>query len=150
MNSVKNNVQPMPSVLLMGLALSALLMSRAAWAVDPQLEKAVLQGKDSFAHSTFGGNGKVCESCHLAGGKEPGKLPNGKSIPSLANAAAIFPRVRQKDGKVITLPDQIRSCTAVALQGTPPDYGSEELNVLASYVTSLAQGKPIDMGGLPQ
>lgn len=149
MNSMKNNVQPMP-VLLMGLVLSVLFVPHAAWAADPQLEKAILQGKDSFAHSTFGGNGKVCESCHLAGGKEPGKLPNGKSIPSLANAAAIFPRIRQKDGKLVTLPDQIRSCIAMALQGTPPDYGGEELNALASYVTSLAQGKPIDMGGLPQ
>ena len=85
MNSMKNNVQPMP-VLLMGLVLSVLFVPHAAWAADPQLEKAILQGKDSFAHSTFGGNGKVCESCHLAGGKEPGKLPNGKSIPSIISS----------------------------------------------------------------
>jgi len=51
---------------------------------------------------------------------------------------------------VVTLADQIRSCAAMALQGTPPDYGGEELNALASYITSLAQGKPVDMGGTPQ
>jgi thiosulfate dehydrogenase len=149
MRSVANRVRLMPG-LVMGLVLSASLVSHAAWAVDPELEKAVLQGKNIFTHNTFGGNGKVCESCHLAGGKEQGKLPNGKPIPSLSNAAAIFPRFRQKDGKVVTLADQIRSCAAMALQGTPPDYGGEELNALASYITSLAQGKPVDMGGVPQ
>ena len=52
--------------------------------------------------------------------------------------------------KVIQLSDQIRSCIANAIHGTPPAYGSDKLNALASYVTSLAQGKPIDMGGLPK
>lgn len=149
MKAAKNYVQPVRGI-LMGLVLSASLMSPAVYAVEPQLEKAILQGKNSFSHNTFGGNGKVCESCHIAGGKELGKLPNGKSIPSLVNAAAIFPRFRQKDDRVITLTDQVRSCVAMALQGTPPEYGSEELNSFVSYITSLAQGRAIDMGGIPQ
>ncbi len=127
-----------------------LLAPQVASAYEPQLEKAVAQGKALFSRETFGGNGRVCESCHLAGGKEAGKLPNGNAIPSLANAGAIFPRFRAKDNKVVTLPDQIRACVAGALQGTPPAYGSEELNALVSYVTSLSQGKPIDIGGKPQ
>jgi thiosulfate dehydrogenase len=136
--------------LLAGMMFSALLLSQPAAAANAELGQAVAQGKELFSHETFGGNGKVCESCHLGGGKEAGRLPNGKAIPSLANAAAIFPRFQQRTGKVITLTDQIRSCATNALEGTPPDYGSDKLNALASYITSLAQGKPLDMGGTPQ
>lgn len=132
-----------------GAALLA-LAPQFAFAMDPQLEQAVDKGKSMFAHETFGGNGKVCESCHLGGGTQPGKLPNGKAIPSLSNAAAIFPHIRARDNKLVTLPDQVETCIAGGLQGTPPAYGSEELNALVSYVTSLSQGKKIDMGGKPQ
>ena len=134
----------------LGLALAASLVSMSAYAADAQLDKAIAEGQNSFAHNTFKGNGKVCESCHVGGGKEAGKLPNGKAIPSLANAAAIFPRINQKSGKLVTLTDQVRSCATNALSGTPPEYGSEELNSLVSYITSLAEGKPIDMGGMPK
>lgn len=136
--------------LLTGAMFSALLMSHPALAASPELDHAIAQGQDLFSHETFGGSGKVCSSCHLGGGKETGRLPNGKAIPSLANAATIFPRFQQRTGKVITLTDQIRSCATNALEGTPPDYGSEKLNALASYITSLAQGKPLDMGGAPK
>ncbi|HKB59045.1 MAG TPA: c-type cytochrome [Gallionellaceae bacterium] len=132
-----------------GVALFA-LAPQFALAMDAQLEKAVAHGKDMFYHDTFGGNGKTCESCHSGGGKQPGKLPNGKAIPSLENAAAIFPHVRARDHKLVTLPDQVHSCVAGALKGTPPDYGSEDLNALVAYITSLANGKKIDMGGKPE
>ncbi len=142
-------LSPRNCAVLAGLMLTAMMLPQAAVA-SAELDHAVAQGQDLFSHATFGGNGKVCASCHLGGGKEPGKLPNGKTIPSLTNAAAIFPRFQQRTGKVITLTDQIRSCATNALEGTPPDYGSAELNSLASYITSLAQGKPVDMGGTPQ
>lgn len=135
-------------VLGIGLAIAGLGLCNAA--AGAQLDDAVQEGKDIFSHGTFGGNGKVCESCHLAGGAGPGRLPNGNALPSLANAATIFPRFNPKANKVITLEDQVRSCVAVALQGTPPEYGGEQLNALVSYVTSLSQGKTIDMGGRPQ
>ncbi|MDE2258988.1 MAG: cytochrome C [Betaproteobacteria bacterium] len=124
-----------------------------AWAApisDPQLEKVIQHGKELFTHNTFEGNGRVCQTCHLGGGAEPGRLPDGKVIPSLANAAAIFPRFKPNQGKVFTLADQIRSCAGAALEGKAPAHGSDELNALVTYVTSLSQGKPIDMGGKPQ
>lgn len=134
---------------LLGGAVLLALAPQFAWALDAQLQKAVDQGKNMFSHLTFGGNGRVCETCHLGGGTQPGKLPNGKVIPSLANAGAIFPHIRARDNKLVTLPDQIESCIGGGLQGTAPAYGSVELNALVSYVTSLAQGKKIDMGGKP-
>ncbi len=92
----------------------------------------------------------TCQSCHVEGGAALGKLPNGTAIPSLSNAAAIFPRFNPKANKVVTLEDQLRNCIAGALQGQPPAYGSEQLTQLVSYVTSLAQGTPLDMDGKPQ
>ena len=137
------------AALLLSSGLGALSIQEAA-AAEPQLEKAIQAGKALFVHETFGGNGKNCQSCHVDGGVGPGKLPNGTAIPSLSNAAAIFPRFNPKANKVITLEDQVRSCIAGGLQGKPPAYGSEQLTQLVSYVSSLAQGKPLDMGGKPQ
>lgn len=137
------------SASLVAAALGASL-SMAVAATAPELEMAVQDGKTMFTHETFEGNGKTCDSCHVGGGVGAGKLPNGKVIPSLSNAAAIFPRFKPMANKVVTLPDQIRGCVQGGLQGKPPAYGSEQLNSLVSYVTSLAQGKPIDMGGMPQ
>jgi|SRR5208283_3397128 len=137
------------AVLAIGSIL-ALLGPLAARAVDPSLQEAIARGSDNFLHNTFGGSGRVCNTCHLGGGTQPGRLPNGEAIPSLANAAAIFPRIREEDHALITLPDQVRSCVAGAIKGKVPDYGSDELNSLVSYVTSLSQGKAIDMGGVPK
>ncbi len=136
------------SSLVLGLAFAA--FSYAAVAADADLDKMVAEGQKNYQHNTFNGNGKVCESCHVGGGKEAGKLPNGKAIPSLANAAAIFPRINMRSGKLVTLSDQVRNCAANALSGTPPEYGSVELNSIVAYITSLSQGKAIDMGGMPK
>ncbi|MHB1993622.1 c-type cytochrome [Metallibacterium scheffleri] len=131
-------------VLLFGLC------SPAAWAKAPDpLQAAVQRGAHLFATDTFGGHGMTCQSCHSGGGKIAGQVAGGGKIPSLANAAAIFPRYSPRAGKVITLEDQIRGCIAGGLGGKPPAYGSQALTDLASYLTFLSNGKPIDMGGKP-
>lgn len=141
---------PLAATIFLGSCLCALGIQHAA-AAELHLEKAIQAGKALYIHETFGGNGKTCQSCHDNGGVGPGKLPNGTAIPSLSNAAAIFPRFSPKANKVITLGDQIRNqCIPGGLQGKPPAYGSEQLTQLVSYVTSLAQGKPLDMGGKPK
>jgi thiosulfate dehydrogenase len=137
------------AALLLSSGLTVLGIQQAA-ATEPQLENAIQDGKALFVHETFGGNGKNCQSCHVDGGVGPGKLPNGTAIPSLSNAATIYPRFNSKANKVITLEDQLRTCIAGGLQGKSPTYGSEQLMQLVTYVTSLAQGKSVDMGGKPQ
>ena len=117
--------------------------------ISPQLQAAVDQGKDIFMHPSFGGNGKACNSCHHDGGTGPGALPDDTPLPSLSNAAAIFPRFNKK-GKLITLQDQVRNCVAGAIEGTPPAYDSDEMRLLVVYLTSLSQGKSVDMGGKPR
>lgn len=135
---------------LAGAGLAAVLVPAPLRAADPPLQKAITRGADMFAHEKFGGSGRVCESCHLGGGLKAGRRPDGVAIPSLANAAAVFPRISEDDGHLITLSDQVRACVGGAIRGTPPAYGSDELNALVVYVTSLSQGKAIDMGGKPQ
>lgn len=128
------------------------LMLFAAVASDARadaIDDAVSQGRALFSHPSFGGNGRACQSCHLGGGLKPGRLPNGKELPSLANAAAVFPRIN-RHGQLVTIQDQIHNCVAGAIEGTPPAYDSQEMRSLVVYLTSLSQGKPIDMNGRPQ
>ena len=94
---------------------------------------------DLFAHESFGGAG-TCETCHLNGGRDAGKLPNGKAIPSLIGAAAAFPRYSPRVQSVITLSQQIARCIGGALKGTPPAFGSPDLVALDTYITSLSKG----------
>ena len=135
-----------------GALIATLLLAAgiSAHAAGTPLDQAVQDGKQVFSHETFGGNGKTCDACHSNGGVGPGKLPNGKAIPSLSNAAAIFPRYNPKAKKVVTLEDQVRACAKNALQGKPPAPGSEKLSNLIAYLTSLAEGKAIAMGGKPE
>lgn len=141
-------------IALVMLAIGAVCGSQVAAAArlspSDALAGAVRNGQRLFTTATFGGSGKTCNSCHLHGGKGPGKMPNGKRLPSLSNAAAIFPRYNAKFGRVITLEDQIHHCIANALRGKPPAYDSAAIRDLTAYVTSLAQGTPIDMGGKPR
>ena len=113
-----------------------------------KMQPVVQQGKKIFMQPTFGGNGKACNSCHRNGGVGPGALPDGTPLPSLSNAAAIFPRFNRK-GRLTTLEDQVRNCVAGAIEATPPAYDSDEMRLLVVYLTSLSQGKAIDMGGKP-
>ena len=126
----------------------ALFSSTANAALPQQLQEFANNGKNIFTHPTFGGNGKSCESCHQDSGMAMGQLPNGNSVPSLSNAAAIFPRINRR-GQLVTLEDQIRNCVGGAIQGAPPKYDSEQMRALMVYLTSLAQGKTIDLGGKP-
>lgn len=114
------------------------------------LEQSIQHGKQLFTTAHFGGNGRTCNSCHRGEGKTEGQLPNGKPIPSLSNAAAIFPRYSRGAKMVITLPQQVHRCIMNALRGTPPAYDSAAITDLVSYITSLSQGKRIDMGGAPR
>lgn len=89
---------------------AALLLSAAqsASVTETPLEIAVATGTHLFATATFGGNGRTCESCHQDGGKAPGQLGDRK-LPSLLNAAAIYPRFSRSAGRVVTLEGQVQS-----------------------------------------
>jgi thiosulfate dehydrogenase len=130
------------------LAVAVALPVPAFADVSSPLATTVAKGRQLFLHETFSGRGETCSSCHTGAGLGPTVLPGGRSKgPSLANAAAVFPRYKPREQRVVTLEDQIRACVAGALGGTPPAYDSEHMRALVSYLTSLAQGKRLDMGG---
>lgn len=141
-----------PSTLpfLMGMSLAIASTQAGAAADAGSMQQAIDKGKELFMTATFEGNGRHCNTCHKGGGTAMGELPNGKPIPSLNNAAAIFPRYDEKRHQVKTLLDQIHQCVKNAIEGRPPAYDSAEMTELVTYVTSLSRGIPIDMGGKPQ
>ena len=124
--------------------------SARAAADGDSLQQVVERGKALFMTATFDGNGRHCNTCHKGGGTEMSELPDGKKFASLSNAASIFPRYDKENHRVKTLLDQVQHCVGAALKGKPPAYDSAEMTELVSYVTSLSQGKPVDMDGMPQ
>lgn len=117
-------------------------------ATSKPLANMIAMGKNIFLHDTFGGSGMTCNSCHTLAGRGRTKVPGmpGEG-PSLSNAAAVFPRYKQDDGRVMTLAEQIHGCIVGALRGDAPAYGSKTMTALETYLTSLSQGRRIDMGG---
>ncbi len=137
---------------ILAAALAAALQlaaARSASAAETPLQTAVAKGAQLFATATFGGNGGACESCHIGGGKGPGQMGDRK-LPSLLNAAAIYPRFSQGAGRIITLEGQVQSCIKGALAGTPPQPGSPDLVAITAYLGSIAKGQPVEIGGAPK
>lgn len=118
-------------------------------AIPKPLLNMIAQGKDMFMHNTFGGRGMTCGSCHTGGGLGPTFVP-GSSMkgPSLSNAAAVFPRYKAREGRVMTLADEIHGCIQGALGGKAPAYDSKTMRALQTYITSLSQGKRMHMGDI--
>ncbi len=137
-------------VFLGGCVLVALLslavVANVHAAITGPLAKSVEKGRNLFIHNTFGGQGLTCQSCHTAAGTGPTVLPNGMQLPSIAPAATRFPHYKARLGRVITLEDQVHGCIAGALGGKAPAYDSSAMRALISYLTSLSQGKRINMG----
>ncbi|HUW97875.1 MAG TPA: hypothetical protein VMV40_03390 [Acidiferrobacter sp.] len=141
---------------VVGLAAFAAATTAFASPASVALAKAVHAGEHIFNTDTFGGHEQsfhgtltTCSTCHIDGGRVMGRLPNGRKIPSLVNAAAIFPRYSPHAGKVITLETQIRGCAHNALLGRAPAYGGRTMVDLVSYLGSLAHGQPVNIGGKP-
>ncbi|MDA8420578.1 MAG: cytochrome C [Pseudomonadota bacterium] len=120
-----------------------------------KLQAAVNHGQSLFEHSTFGGSRRIhgapvtCNTCHQGGGRVAGRLPNGKAIPSLVNAAAIFPRYNPNLQRVVTIEMQIQHCVRGGLQGHPPGFASKPMVDMVAYLNSIAKGQPVNSGGKP-
>ncbi len=131
------------------LALAAFSAGVLAASYPPALERAVHEGAKLFHSTSLGANGMSCQSCHLNGGRTEGRLPNGKKIPSLRNAAAIFPRYSKKAGYVRTMTMQINHCIEGGLGGMPLSADSPKMVALDSYFHALAAGRRIHMNAKP-
>ena len=136
----------LPASIGVVLLLSA---TQSVGATETPLETAVATGAHLYDTATVRGNGRTCEGCHNDGGKALGQLGD-RRLPSLLNAAAIYPRFSPGAGKVITLEGQVQSCIKGGLAGTPPELGSPDLVAITAYLGSIAKGQPVEIGGAPK
>ncbi len=153
-----------------GLAGAALLWAGVGYAaLPPALAQAVAHGARVFNDDHFGSEVRsvadaasafadmgspraharfmTCAACHVHGGRTRGQLPDGRHIPSLRNAAAVFPRYSAKSHRIVTLEDQIRHCVKDGIKGRPPTFGGATMVDLVSYLKSLATGRRMAIGG---
>jgi sulfur-oxidizing protein SoxA len=99
---------------------------------EPRLE----QGKRLFV-TRMGQRNYACASCHVQGA---GKRFADSVLPAAAGQAAQWPLIRA--GSALTAQARMREC--LELMGAAPfAAGSDELNHLEYYLTSLSNGMPI-------
>ncbi|MHB8253210.1 MAG: hypothetical protein ACYDEV_05810 [Acidiferrobacter sp.] len=131
------------------------------------LAQAVAQGAKIFSGDSFGSHLRpvlsadaafaglsgaagpfvTCATCHIHGGKTRGLLADGRHIASLRNAVAVFPRYSKATHKVVTIESQIRRCVTVGVLGHAPRANSRTMVDLVSYLTAIAHGQKMAIGG---
>ncbi len=153
-----------------GLAAAALIGTGVAYAaLPPVLAQAVARGARLFQDDSFGSHVRPvanaasafadmgrsrsharfmsCATCHVHGGRTRGVLADGRRIPSLRNAAAVFPRYSAKSHRIVTLEDQIQHCVKDGIKGRAPAFSGATMVDLVSYLKSLATGQRMAIGG---
>lgn len=98
---------------LSGLLLSVLLVAGTAYASD---EITVAKGKELFAASSLGTNGKSCNTCH-SGGKGMDK-------------------VATQDADDVS--DTVNQCITKAMKGKALDPASADMKSMVLYIKSFA------------
>ena len=109
---------------------------RVALRVPPAAQARLEEGRRLFA-TRLGQRNYACASCHVQGA---GKRFADSVLPPAAGQATQWPFIRA--GAVITAQARMREC--LELMGAAPfAAGSDELNHLEYYLTSLSIGMPI-------
>ncbi|HLR77629.1 MAG TPA: c-type cytochrome [Burkholderiaceae bacterium] len=116
-----------------------------ASSMHPKLKEAIRRGHDLFINTqqlrgknVF--NNMNCSSCHMGEGRLPFSSP-------VWPAAVILPNFRPKNDHVNSLEERIAGCFSYSMNGTPPEYGSDDMLALVAYHTWLAKGVPIYQPG---
>lgn len=116
-----------------------------ASSLHPKLKETIRRGHDLFMNTqqlrgknVF--NNMNCSSCHMGEGRLPFASP-------VWPAAVILPNYRPKNDHVNSLEERIAGCFSYSMNGTPPEYGSDDMLALATYHQWLAKGVPIYQPG---
>lgn len=116
-----------------------------ASSLHPKLKETIRRGHDLFINTqqlrgknVF--NNMNCSSCHMGEGRLPFSSP-------VWPAAVILPNYRPKNDHVNSLEERIAGCFSFSMNGTPPEYGSDDMLALATYHQWLAKGVPIYQPG---
>ena len=109
--------------------------------LHPQTKQVIRRGYDLFTNTqqlrgenVF--NDMNCSSCHLGEGRQPFSSP-------VWAAAVVLPNYRPKNDHVNNLEERIAGCFAYSMNGTPPEYGSDDMLALSAYHQWLARGVPM-------
>jgi len=113
---------------------------------NSHMKAAYALGKEVF-ETKRGGRGLACLSCHstdIVGG-----VLRTQPLPDLGSvkAAATWPAYRMTKSKMFTLQGRMQQCMHAALLAKIPK-GSKEMVALEVYVTTMSQGKTIQIPGL--
>lgn len=109
--------------------------------IHPELKKVIRYGYELFTNTQqlrgeYVYNDMNCSSCHLGEGRQPFSAP-------VWAAAVTLPDFRGKNQHVNNLEERIAGCFAYSMNGTPPEYGSDEMLALSAYHQWLATGAPM-------
>jgi len=109
--------------------------------LHPETKRVIRHGYDLFTDTqqlrgehVF--NDMNCSSCHLGEGRQPFSAPIWPAVVTL-------PDFRGKNQHVNHLEERIAGCFAYSMNGTPPEYGSDEMLALSAYHQWLAKGAPM-------
>lgn len=89
------------------------------------------------------GNKLNCASCHLRG--EDGKPGTADGIGTFIGTAAVFPAYSKREGTVQTLQNRINNCFMRSMNGKRPIIDTPASIAMATYITWLSQGIPMNM-----
>jgi len=89
------------------------------------------------------GNKLQCTSCHLKG--SDGKPGTGSGISTFIGTAAAFPAYSKREKRVQTLQDRANNCFMRSMNGKRPIIDTEASVAMATYITWLSTGMPMQM-----
>ena len=121
-----------------------------------QQEESTGRGSALFEDASLGSNGRTCDSCHPGGGTTggeaeipmQGRFPMNPRlpIPTLAGAAASFPKYKVPNDAVITLEGMNNNCIKMFMMGNGLDLGSQQARDLVTFVSTLSNGEEVSVG----
>ncbi len=109
--------------------------------IHPELKRVIRRGYDLFTNTqqlrgknVF--NDMNCSSCHMGEGRMPFSGPVWPAVTTL-------PDYRGKNDHVNNIEERIAGCFSFSMNGTPPEYGSDDMVALVTYHHWLATGAKI-------
>lgn len=109
--------------------------------IHPELKRVIRHGHDLFTNTQqlrdkYVFNDMNCSSCHMGEGRMPFSGPVWPAVTTL-------PDFRGKNGHVNNIEERISGCFSFSMNGTPPEYGSDDMIALVTYHQWLATGAKV-------
>ncbi len=111
-----------------------------------ELGKMVKLGEDIFNNTDthplskqYVGNKLQCKSCHSNSGKDKTRYS------TFIGTASSFPAYSPREKTVLTLEGRSLNCFMRSMNGIRPPVGSKVSVALATYITWISTGMPVDM-----